>query len=375
LGRLTIFLATLHWITAWIYYSLQNANNFSTALAQISMNNKDNFGYPSLAALVVIFITSLDWIRRHKYEVFFYLHYFFIIFYLFGLLHSNEMLVYTIIAAILYVLDKVIQIIYGTFPMKTLMIKSKPGDLVQIIFGKHYVARLLNLHKVGQYMFVNFPSINKLEWHPFSVSSGPDETTVEIHVKALGDHTRKLVDFAKTSPQMWIRTDGPYGNLKLNYRRFPIFVLTAGGVGVTPVIGILKDIFRYGQLDPKAKRQHKNFLEKVFLLWTVSTPDQFFWFEEEIRWFLDHSLKNGMPQLEVRVFMTKEVIDDPLVIRGRPEYDSFFARLTNDERLLDKFALVFACGPRKMVNMCWDAVSDQQREGAAIHFHHETFEF
>jgi len=376
LGRWTIFLATVHWITSWIHYSIQNQNQFGLALQQISSANKDNFGYPSLAALVIIFITSLDYIRRNKYEVFFYLHYFFVIFYLFGLLHSNEMLVYTIIALILYVLDIVIRIIYGTFPMKTLKIVSKEGDLTQVIFPKHLVARFLKLHKVGQYMFINFPSISKLEWHPFSVSSGPDETTVEIHIKALGDHTRKLVDFARSSTQMWIRSDGPYGNIKLNYRRFPYIVLAAGGIGVTPVVGILKDIFRYGQLDPRAAaHKHKSLVEKVYLVWTVSNRDQYLWFAQEIKWFMTAMEGKGMPRLEIVIHMTKGDAEEQFIYPGRPDFFNIFSKLANEHQLADKAALVFACGPRKMVNNCWDAVSEQQREGAVIHFHHETFEF
>jgi len=35
LGRWTILLGTIHWITSWIYYSQQNQNNFGVALQQI----------------------------------------------------------------------------------------------------------------------------------------------------------------------------------------------------------------------------------------------------------------------------------------------------------------------------------------------------
>jgi len=346
------------------------------ALQQISVTQKDNFVYPAFAALVVLFFTSLDWIRRNKYEVFYYLHYFFVMFYLFGALHSNEMVVYTIIALVIYVLDRVIRIVYGALPMKTIKLKSKPGDITQIVFGKHFVARQLGLHKVGQYMFVNFPTIDPLEWHPFSVSSGPDETTVEIHIKGLGDHTRKLVNVAKEKEAIWIRSDGPYGNLKINYRRFPVFLLAAGGIGVTPVIGILKDIYRYGELDVKAKPRHKSLVEKVYFVWTVQNIQQYSWFSEEIKWFVEAGKKgNSLPDFEVHVFVTKGDVDvsNTSVHKGRPDFFDIFGKLVKDHP--EKAAIVFACGPRKLVNNCWDSVSEQQREGAVIHFHHETFEF
>ena len=58
--------------------------------------------------------------------------------------------------------------------------------------------------------------------------------------QGLGNFTEKLVETAKGKQNMLIRVDGPYGNLDFNYRRFPIFVLVAGGIGVTPLMGILK---------------------------------------------------------------------------------------------------------------------------------------
>lgn len=84
---------------------------------------------------------------------------------------------------------------------------------------------------MGQYAFLNFPGIDLLEWHPFSISSGPDETTLEVHIKGLGNHTQKLVEKAKTKSQLWMRVDGPYGNQKINHRRFPVVFLCAGGIG------------------------------------------------------------------------------------------------------------------------------------------------
>ncbi len=82
---------------------------------------------------------------------------------------------------------------------------------------------MFDMHHVGQYYFVNFPALSLTEWHPFSVSSGPREERVELHIRALGDHTRKIVDLAKeragTNKKTWICIDGPYGNQTFNFRR------------------------------------------------------------------------------------------------------------------------------------------------------------
>ena len=41
--------------------------------------------------------------------------------------------------------------------------------------------------QLGQYVFLNFPSISKWEWHPYTLASSPLETHYEVDIKILGD--------------------------------------------------------------------------------------------------------------------------------------------------------------------------------------------
>jgi respiratory burst oxidase len=80
------------------------------------------------------------------------------------------------------------------------------------------------MHRVGQYYFVNFPALSLTEWHPFSVSSGPREDEIEVHIRGLGDHTNRLVAFAeekeKANQSTHVLIDGPYGmSADFHYRR------------------------------------------------------------------------------------------------------------------------------------------------------------
>lgn len=47
--------------------------------------------------------------------------------------------------------------------------------------------------EVGQYIFVNCPSISYLEWHPFTLTSSPEEDFFSIHIRAAGDWTENLL--------------------------------------------------------------------------------------------------------------------------------------------------------------------------------------
>jgi len=285
------------------------------------------------------------------------------------------MQLYAIISAILYAIDRIIRLLWG-FPHRTVEIKPKEGDMILVRFKKHALARLFGLHKVGQYMFVNFPGISLFEWHPFSVSSGPDERYLEIHIKALGDHTRKLVDAAKTGgmTKMWIRSDGPYGGHNFNFRRYPVILLVCGGVGVTPVISMIRDIYRFGNLHPSSKKK-PSWVEKVYLLWTVQKKEQYSWFRDELRACFDTSTSDpDAPILDLRIYMSREEGGlGQFFFDGKPDLDELFNETV--KMYPGKASLVFTCGPRALTNDCWDAVNRKKTSGHAFHLHSETFEF
>ncbi len=66
-------------------------------------------------------------------------------------------------------------------------------------------------------------------------------------MRELGNFTRQLRQCAEkhntAGTSMWIRVQGPYGGGVINFHRRPVTVMVAGGVGITPVIGILRSIY------------------------------------------------------------------------------------------------------------------------------------
>jgi len=368
LGTFVVLLATLHVV---LCYANWVNGKLNLSVEQTKMSNI--YGLISWIFSFGIFFSSLEIIRRKKYEVFYYLHYQFIAFLVFGALHSEKLRPFVIFAAGIWCFDKFMRIMWGMWPTKTLLLKQKPAGMVQVVFRKRFFAKVFRMHKVGQFMLINFPGLSPLEWHPFSISSGPDETTVEVHIKARGDFTTKLVAAAQNKTRMWIRTDGPYGNHRINYRRFPVLILGAGGVGITPIIGILKDCYRTGDIDPKAK-PHRFLVEKVFLVWAIQKMEQYWWFSDELNAFWEASQQPGMPTLELFIYVTRPQGQlDSYFFSGRPKFEGLFDRVVKEHP--QKVSTVFACGPRQMISKMWDAVSKRKLSGHTFHFHHETFEF
>lgn len=129
--------------------------------------------------------------------------------------------------------------------------------------------------EAGQYAFVSFgdsPFSDRA--HPFSFSSCPaDRPKISFTIKELGDFTSTMNDIEVGSN---VFLYGPYGHLSLNNRRGPKtqekgVVLLAGGIGITPMISMLRDM------------QATNYQLPVKLFYACRTQDDLLYKEELIQ--------------------------------------------------------------------------------------------
>ena len=67
-----------------------------------------------------------------------------------------------------------------------------PSQVTQLIIPRSQKFK----YKSGDYVLVNIPHIAKYEWHPFTISSSPEQTeTIWLHIRAVGTWTKKLYDY------------------------------------------------------------------------------------------------------------------------------------------------------------------------------------
>jgi len=96
-------------------------------------------------------------------------------------------------------------------------------------------------YEAGQFVWLNIGhSAFSLHENPFSIASAPASgPRLEFVIKELGDFTRSV---GRIEPGTRAFVDGPHGNLTVSRRTEPGIALIAGGVGIAPLLGILRGL-------------------------------------------------------------------------------------------------------------------------------------
>ncbi|XP_055125383.1 NADPH oxidase 1 isoform X3 [Symphalangus syndactylus] len=235
-------------------------------------------------ALILMVTSATEFIRRSYFEVFWYTHHLFI-FYILGLgIHSIGGIVrgqteesmneshphkcaesfevwddhdshcrcpefeghppeswkWILAPVILYICERILRFYRSQQKVVITKVVMHPSKVLELQMNKRGFSM-----EVGQYIFVNCPSISLLEWHPFTLTSAPEEDFFSIHIRAAGDWTENLIRAFEQqySPIPRIEVDGPFGTASEDVFQYEVAVLVGAGIGVTPFASILKSIW------------------------------------------------------------------------------------------------------------------------------------
>jgi NADPH oxidase len=61
------------------------------------------------------------------------------------------------------------------------------GDTVELQIKKPSF-----VYKPGQYLLINVPEVSRFQWHPFTISSCPQDDAITIHIRIVGNWTRTV---------------------------------------------------------------------------------------------------------------------------------------------------------------------------------------
>ncbi|XP_075904775.1 NADPH oxidase 2 isoform X2 [Nelusetta ayraudi] len=241
-------------------------------------------------ALILIITSSMEVIRRSYFEVFWYTHHLFIIFFIGLVFHGFGRIVrgqtatslendppsvcanqfedwgtsgtncsvpvfagnppmtwkWVVGPMFLYLCERLVRIYRSHQKVvitKVVMHPSKTLELQMKRKGFHM--------EVGQYVFIQCPSVSRLEWHPFTLTSAPEEDYFSAHIRIVGDWTQALYEACggdkNETQEAWklpkLAIDGPFGTASEDVFRYEVVMLVGAGIGVTPFASILKSVW------------------------------------------------------------------------------------------------------------------------------------
>ncbi|TDL28527.1 NADPH oxidase [Rickenella mellea] len=269
-------------------------------------------------------------------------------------------------------------------------------------------------YTAGQWLFLQVPDVSSLQWHPFTITSAPEDPYVSIHIRQVGDFTRALGervgagpsvvaqltqaamkayeksekeanpaigrgDFVEldphstTRPMPVVRIDGPYGAPAEDVFNVEVAVLIGAGIGVTPFASILKHIW-YRQ-----KKGNLGALRRVEFFWVCRDAPSFGWFQSLLQEVEAAQMDPNF--LRINVYLTQKIGEDMLwniavndagaeydpltllrtrTMYGRPDWKSIYQRirqaietgqyLPGSQSQLKTTVGTYFCGPGVMAN-------------------------
>lgn len=359
-------------------------------------------GIAMAVLMSIAFSLATKWPRRQSqslprsvrkvtgYNAFWYSHHLFILVYALLIVHSMFLFLtdkasekttwmYIIIPVLLYAGERISRAIRSWFSAaQILKVNLFQGKVLSLKFQKPVGFQ----YKSGMYIFIQCPQVSPFEWHPFSLTSGPEDDYLSVHIRSLGDWSYQVYSLfqeavlsgANKYPKVYI--DGPYGSASQDHVKYDIIVMIGLGIGVTPFVSILKHI---AACEKSSRTTSKGPL-KAYLYWVTREQSSFDWFKDLMK-EIDETNQKQVNVVEVFNFLTsvyqegdarsalisviqalyheKSGIDivSQTPVRtcfGRPDWFNVFSKLARRHRG-DRIG-VFYCGPlplaRELERLC-----------------------
>jgi len=265
-------------------------------------------------------------------------------------------------------------------------------------------------YTAGQWLFIQVPDVSSFQWHPFTITSAPEDPYVSVHMRQLGDWTSQLGERVGAGPSVvaamtkaalsgsekngvfgfegrgdfveiegnaagrlpMVRIDGPYGAPAEDVFNSEVAVLVGAGIGVTPFASILKHIW-YMQ-----RKGNLGALKRVEFIWIVRDAPSFGWFQTLLSEV--EAAQTDPNFLRMSVYLTQKIDEstlwnitvndagaefDPLTLLrsrtmyGRPDWKAIYTRLRmaiesgqylpGREASLKTSVATFFCGPNGLM--------------------------
>jgi len=349
--------------------------------------------------------------RKINFERFWYSHHLFIVFFINWQLHGMFCMIkpdrppycsynttgvfwrYWLIGGIIWIFERILREVRSRHITYISKVIQHPSNVMELQIKKEKTTT-----RAGQYIFLSCPELSYFQWHPFTLTSAPEEDYLSVHIRVVGDFTIALAkvlgcDFpdkmndskietlaggkvvgtnidpplSRTLPRVMI--DGPFGSASEDFLNFETVLLVGAGIGVTPFASILKSIwYRMNNLHHSQPTR----LSKVYLTWVIREYGSAEWFHSLLHAIEEQDTQN---RIEINIYLTARIKEDDMTniyvqdvgaekdpitsLRapthfGRPNWDRVFTSIAQKHPDCD--VGVFYCGPpvlsKQLHQMC-----------------------
>ncbi|XP_077468474.1 NADPH oxidase 4 [Stigmatopora argus] len=208
----------------------------------------------------------------------------------------------------LYCAERLYRYIRSSNPVTIVSVIRHPCNVIELrMLKKNFKAR------PGQYIVLNCPNVSSFENHPFTLTACPtaNKETFGVHLRVVGDWTerfkqlllpdmRRDLDILPVVHQRRypkLYVDGPFGSASEEVFNYDVSLCVAGGIGVTPFACILNAL-----LD-----EWKRFrLKRLYFVWVCRELQSFYWFAE-LLCALHHKLwhENRPDYFNLKLYLSK----------------------------------------------------------------------
>uniref|UniRef100_A0A7N6A7I1 NADPH oxidase, EF-hand calcium binding domain 5 n=1 Tax=Anabas testudineus TaxID=64144 RepID=A0A7N6A7I1_ANATE len=358
--------------------------------------------------ICLMVLCSSTFVRRSgHFEVFYWSHLSYVLVWALLIIHCANFWKWFVVPGLIFLLEKIVGVAVsrmgGLYIVEVNLLPSKVTHLV--------IRRPQFFHfKPGDYVYINIPVIAKYEWHPFTISSAPEQSgTSHLCQTPMTDRkdivftVRKTNSFFVNVCQCYV--DGPFGTPTRQIFASEHAVLIGAGIGITPFASILQSImYRYRRRKQNCPNCSYSWCEnikdsdmklrKVDFIWINRDQKSFEWFvslltklemdqadEEpegrflEMHMYMTSALsKNDMKaiglQMALDLLAKKEKRDSITGLRtrtqpGRPEWGKVFQKVSEENK---GKVHVFYCGAPALAK-----VIKAQCEHFGFNFYKENF--
>ncbi|XP_021421115.1 NADPH oxidase 5 [Oncorhynchus mykiss] len=221
-GYAIVTFSTVH-TTAHFMNFVHLSQNSSYSLWEHLFTTRPGIGWvqgsASLTGMVLqimiclMVVCSSTFVRRSgHFEVFYWSHLSYVWVWALLVVHCANFWKWFVVPGVIFLLEKLVGVAVshmgGLYIVEVNLLPSKVTHLV--------IKRPQFFHfKPGDYVYINIPDIAKYEWHPFTISSAPEQPdTLWLHIRSMGQWTNRLYEYFRQPDSQVVSTKRLSASLK-----------------------------------------------------------------------------------------------------------------------------------------------------------------